>query len=118
MFNSIVAAARRKIGKGPEWKWCHMEVLEPEGYLVELGIPKTYRSGKNKGRDDWRGVKCVRCYVSPKEEHEECLLYELETGNCYNCEGTGESIVQVSIRRGDTEKRPCCLCGGTGKRRE
>lgn len=80
--------------------------------------PKT--KGPNKGRPNWkngdRNTKFV-CII-PVSEHEQWLkTWELKTGKCSGCEGTGKALAQWSVIKG-SEYRECSKCKGTGLKNE
>jgi hypothetical protein len=55
-----------------------------------------------------------RVCITSADLYNEKVLYEIETGNCCLCQGSGEEIYGYSINVG-TKKRPCPKCNATGK---
>lgn len=111
-FNQI---ARRKLGAGPDWRWCVVQAVgSTDTTLVRGGVPRLKRSGKDKGGTTWRGVTLSDVTVTRDELRSEKANHEASTGECAECFGTGQRLSGWSVEHG-TEYRPCSRCDATGK---
>ena len=114
--------AREKAGMGADWKpWAFeclphhpqpTELVQVTGAVVPL---KTH--GKHAGQPDWnkKDKSTIRTvYITLKDHAEWVKAWEIKTGLCASCEGSGERIVGWSVTEG-CKKRACGKCGATGK---
>jgi len=90
-----------------DWKATHFQV---NGAVAPL-ITK----GKNKGCHNWAKLdkSTLREFVTSIADHERWKSeWEIRTGKCHRCHGTGKTIARVTA----TEKtyRQCTRCKGTG----
>ena len=99
--------------------WKAVGDKETTGYTeMEGGVYKTaYASGKNKGSLNYSkpepGTKAK--VVLPCKVHAAWLLqWEVETGHCHQCHGTGRQNWGWSAAKG-TRHRACDRCNETGR---
>lgn len=119
-FPEIVA--RKKLGRGDDWKWCAFESIGSTDMILKGvadmiitgGVPGKYVSGPRKGQDKWSGVPKDRVIVTQSEVDAAIASYETETGNCHNCGGSAEEWAGWSAVAGN-RYRPCRKCAATGK---
>jgi hypothetical protein len=87
------------------------------GHLVTGAVPfGTYKSGPRKGRprfDHKNTTDRKTVVVSDEDVKTRAERYESETGNCWNCKGTGQVVSGWSAKAG-TRYKACGRCGGTG----
>lgn len=107
------AVARRKLGKGPDWRWCNIRSVGPDGTLVEGGVPRPLKSGSRKGKLTWRDNPLESCVVTCAEVQAARDAYEHETGYCWECQGTKLEFASWSATDG-TKYKQCRRCAGTG----
>lgn len=107
--------ARKKLGQPPEWRWCKFQAIgDTDDCLIEGGIPRPRKSGKLKGLPTWKeSVKSI-CVVTRAEMDQAKAAYELETGNCHSCAGSGQWYSGWSRETGSRFKS-CPRCDATGK---
>lgn len=115
-FNVV---ARKKLGVGIDWIWCKSEVIGEPGvggadFLIEGGVPRTLKSGPNKGKPSWRGVPLLRCVVTKRELVEAQSNYEASTGRCHVCQGAGKQPWGWSATDG-RRYRDCKRCAATSE---
>lgn len=115
-FNVV---ARKKLGVGADWRWCRSEVIGEPGrydadFLIEGGVPRTLKSGPNKGKRSWRNIRLLKCVVTRRDLVEAQARYEESTGLCHVCQGSKQTIAGSSRTEGTTY-RVCSRCGGTGQ---
>jgi len=109
--------ARKKLGVGEGWRWCKSEAIgEPPNheFLIEGGVPKTLKSGPNKGKTSWKGVPLLKCVVTRLDLEKARAQYEATTRTCWQCQGSKQTIASSSRTDGNTY-RECTRCGGTGE---
>lgn len=107
--------ARRKLGVSPEWRWCSLKAIGPDGTLIEGGVPRLLKSGKRKGRNTWRDAILQSCIVTDAEVSAERSSYEDRTGNCWECQGTKQVFHSWTSTEG-ASYRECRRCDGAGLR--
>lgn len=117
----------KKLGAPDGWQWCRIEALgDPkerrrerqfsvmEGY-VHNGA--TFKSGKRKGQPKPRSAVpgTERTFHFTMQDLDDLQRqWEVETGNCFTCEGTGRALAGWSRDTGDRFEN-CHRCGATGK---
>lgn len=107
--------ARRKLGQTPDWKVCVWERIGPDACKLEGGITTPIASGKRKGQPKWgKRSTFLSCVVTDAELKQERAAYEARTGNCSECQGSGQVIKSWSVAEG-VKTRDCTPCGGTGR---
>lgn len=113
----LAVLAKRKAGDLDGWRWASMEVVgkgRDQVFVVEGGVPPLKKTGKNKGRPNWVGVRLEKVVVTPAEVDAEEARYEAEEGRCHKCGGTKQEVWRWTAAGGH-EYRTCGRCGGTGK---
>lgn len=114
--------AERKVGI-PDWKayrWRRMdEGAGPVFDSLVIGcVPNgAYSRGPRKGLPRFTpGVKGTRreVVVSASELIEQARIYVRDTGNCWDCKGSGQEYYGWSKATG-ARYRQCERCGGSGK---
>ncbi|WMC11709.1 hypothetical protein PU634_04920 [Oceanimonas pelagia] len=114
-LNFIEEAARKKLAAPAGWAMSGWErVGDTNDLIVKGGIPYTVKSGTNKGRRSWQGVKLDRAAVTEAETRQAKLDYERDTGNCAVCQGSGKAWAGWDHIDGNRYE-PCQRCGATGK---
>lgn len=117
-FNKTV---ERVHSLSPDWRWfkvdCHNK---PDGYMELVGaVPIGFiKCGPRKGLPKWPPVSaCQTVWIRFGEVEETKRIWEKQTGQCANCEGTGETVWSTSFVAGKTERKmkPCVKCQGSGK---
>jgi hypothetical protein len=106
-------AARRKLGRGEDWKACRWEAMTG-GAMIDGGVPRILKAGPRKGKPTWKGQPIERVLLNEEDCAREVQLYIAETGNCPVCRGTGHEWRGWSRDDGD-RYRPCPRCKATGK---
>ncbi len=91
--------ARKKLGVGHEWRWRTAEQTAVDEFMIEGGVPRTHKSGPEKGQPSWAGVRMLKCRVRKRDLVAVQAAYEGGTGLCYICQG---------------DKQECARCEGTG----
>lgn len=112
IFDSFTKIAREKLNRGDDFSIFKVEKIEG-GFLMEGSEFKLLTRGKNKGKPKWFG-QSVKCICTKQELDAFELNYEVTTGNCYECQGSGETMKSWDAVLGKTYK-PCRKCNGTGK---
>jgi hypothetical protein len=114
-INFLEVAARRKLGLSDAWKSYRWEVVSG-GVIVDGEITTaTYSRGPRKGKPKFTG-KGTRVVVTDAEVKAEEALYVQTTGNCLECQGTGQEFESWTAGVG-IKTRPCRKCEATGKAR-
>lgn len=108
-FDTISAAARAKLGKGPEWRWSDSRVVG-DAYLVKGGVPHRTRAGRMK----WDRRTLDEVILTRADFDAARATYERDTGRCAKCSGTGEWSYGWTKDTGRLVK-PCPRCNATGK---
>lgn len=120
--------AREVLGMPDHWHAYRFEAVRQGGLNAGCNAPVLHTSvtgiccplktrGKNKGHPNYkRGDITTRrtCYITPAMEIEWRAKWEIETGNCINCMGKGQSFKSWHHLTG-TEYQTCPKCEGTGK---
>lgn len=117
-INFLEVAARKKIGEAPEWEVFRWERVDRKNsdksdFIVGGGVPRLLKSGKRKGKKTWRDCEETRVLVSAEDIEQAETDYVKETGNCLNCQGTGEAWAGWSAADGNRFV-PCKRCDATG----
>jgi hypothetical protein len=110
-INDVMDIAAKKSGvKG--WIAYSWERCGPDS-IVTGGVPVgAYKSGPRKGEPRFRGPG-NKIVVSRAEMEATAAAYESETGNCWNCYGTGQ--LPVGWNKADGMSHGTCTrCGGSG----
>ncbi|MBL8911629.1 MAG: hypothetical protein JNM17_13130 [Archangium sp.] len=124
-FFNLFALKTRGVPEG--WRWSSIQAIgdleekdrarmysEMEGYVHD---GTKFKSGKNAGK---RKPGCAvagtkRKFIFTMAEFDTFLRdWEVETGLCHQCEGTGEELAGWSAKDGQS-LRKCTRCFGTGK---
>lgn len=107
--------ARKKLGQPPEWRWCNGQVIgETRDFLVEGGVPRELKSGIRKGLPTWKDAVLSKCVVTDAEIRLAQMDYEIETGKCWECAGSGEKHIRWNHKTGN-QFADCPRCDATGK---
>jgi hypothetical protein len=107
--------ARKLLGLPDEWHWFSLEAKDGGGgrrfTLIKGAIPlRTISRGPRKGQWDWSQRKDEREVIVSDEEHRAFVAaWELETGKCATCGGSGHTLARWSSESG-AEYRPCWKC--------
>jgi hypothetical protein len=117
----IIEAHLRKLHKLPdEFRFYRFSVHPGAGgpviyHELEGGIVPQYQRGPNKGKLNYKKVGSVqRFYVRVEEIKEIDAAWERDQGKCSRCMGEGTIAWKWSKANG-SERKPCPVCGGTGK---
>ena len=108
-FNLTV---QRIHGRSPEWQWCSLDAHDmPEDFIkvggeVPIGV---IARGELKGRPKWPNT-IEHVYVRTRDIEESKRLWQVETGKCSECYGSGEVVCGLP-----RVASPCRSCGGTGR---
>ena len=113
--------ARKRYGMPDRWRWFISEVKNhnlPSAFIMLTGAvcDVKYERGKRKGYDNWKmrdkateAVVPVKFTDIPEIQRE----WELQTGKCANCQGTGKYICGWDHETGVITE-PCKPCSATG----
>lgn len=116
--NWLNVVARKKLGQPPEWRWCKFEMIgDIHDCVVEGGVPRRLKSGEHKGQLTWRDCSITKCVVTQAEHDQAKADYEVETGKCHDCAGSGMWLSGWGCDTGNRFK-PCPRCNVTGKAKE
>ena len=108
------AIAKKKVNGRNGWKWFSWKCIgKTRDLLVKGGLPRIIASGPRKGGDNWRGVPADECVVTEGELDAAIKTYQSETGNCYQCFGSGQSFSRWHHIKG-ISFRACTACNATG----
>lgn len=115
--------ARKILGLPDAWRWISLNA-EDDGrgnfYTVMVGaIPDgvCFKSGKRKGEINWKFRHEERRLLLGHKEHAEFIrAWEVETGKCSKCGGSGQTMVRWTATDGAIDG-PCSACAATGKPR-
>jgi hypothetical protein len=87
----------------------------PVIYELEGGVVPLITRGVNKGKPNWKKRTDVQRFIVKVEEIKKIhAAWEQETRTCSRCMGLGAIFWSWSKANG-SERKPCPLCGGTGK---
>ena len=112
-INHLTEVARRKVGAPSEWEVFAWEMIgDTNDFVVTGGIPRLLTRGPRKGQKTWDGPS-QKAVVTQSELHAEHARYELATGKCGDCFGSGEVFAGWSVSEG-TRMKSCRRCGGSG----
>ena len=76
-----------------------------------------FARGPKAGKPNYRlGTNKRRLSVSSLQAEQWGREYEAETGNCRECEGSGEEVASAGV--GGTLYRSCSRCGGSGEAKD
>ncbi|NTX00030.1 MAG: hypothetical protein HGB35_08930 [Geobacteraceae bacterium] len=102
-------AAWRKVGEIDGWEMCIIEAVTG-GMFITGGIPRMVGNKKK-----WPAKKQMdRILLTRADVEAEESRYELETGGCYVCYGTGQETAGWSAAEG-VRYRECTRCMGVGR---
>lgn len=111
-IRDVFDAAIEKLGING-WKPYRWEAATG-GNIVTGSVPfGVYRSGPRKGQPVFDSTDRKTVVVSDEDVKTRAERYESETGNCWNCKGTGQVVSGWSAKAG-TRYKACGRCGGTG----
>jgi hypothetical protein len=99
-----------------DWQWHTVNSANmPEDYFeIKGAVPiGTISRGPRKGSPKWP-KESQRYFVKWDDFEKLKLDWELETGKCYVCDGTGQELIGSSVSEGD-RYRQCKRCGGSGR---
>lgn len=109
-----LAAKKTAVEGWQAWKWESIT----GGHLVTGEVPNgTYTRGPGKGQPRFGQAGAQhkqRVIVSEAELQAVAAAHEAETGECWDCKGTGKTWAGWSAKEGVTY-RPCKRCGASGK---
>lgn len=114
--------ARDKAGMGDDWSPYSYKCLPEhpqETELVEVigAVAPLKTRGKSKGSHNWdkmdRATKRT-VYITLKEHAEWVKAWEVKTGKCATCRGTGQEWCGWGVTTGARYKE-CTKCQGVGK---
>lgn len=108
--------ARRHLGVAGDWHWFSIEAIDPGAVLVEGAVAPLFTRGPRKGRRNWRrkDASTIRRFVVSAADADAVRgAWELDTGLCHNCSGSGQEFARWSKDHG-TETRACKRCAGSG----
>ena len=120
---NLMAEHARELVKAPEgWDVYRWEAIggskdTPAKLLrVDGAVAPAKTRGKHKGRPDWEAADQASkrtAYFTPEEHAAWRKQWELRTGKCAECAGTGELFQGWHFELGTTYKT-CACCGGLG----
>jgi len=116
MFNDndpLVFGLRKKYSLSTQFKICAWEAMDNHIKITGIATDKKYTTGKRKGKWNYAGKKTVLS-VTQKEIEQFKQDYEVETGMCSKCSGSGQNWQSWNHIIGSTY-RQCNKCGGTGQ---
>ncbi len=107
--------ARRVYSLPTEWRPQIYRSLDSAGFeLIGAAPIGTYTRGPRKGRPKFPPRKQMRSvFITHDQIRQTRHLWELETGLCSHCGGSGQLPSVISIH-GNTYK-PCHWCNATGE---
>ena len=96
------------------WGWFHAEFKgdETHGVFVIRGAVCTerFKRGPRKGRLNWSKRTDEREIIVTRDELQQAkAAWETDTGRCFNCGGTGQTVASVHVS-GERTYRPCKRC--------
>ena len=112
-MSHIERIAKRKLSAPDGWEVCGWERVGADGLIVQGGVPRLLKSGKNKGRRTFRDSAISRVVLTDAEIKEEKARFSQETGKCAECEGSGQEWAGWSAAEGN-RYRTCRACDGSG----
>ena len=111
----VEVVAKKKLNAPDDWSICGWERIgDSNDLIVEGGVTRLLKSGKNKGRRTWLDSVISKCCVTDGEVVNAKREYEAETGNCAICCGTGQACSGWNCDSGHSYIT-CKRCDGTGK---
>lgn len=115
-FNEFV---RRVKGVPVNWQWKSLDGIgasrQDGGFLMKGGIPPLIKSGKRAGEPNWSKATDQRSFLVTFRELDEFVArWEIETGRCSKCQGSGEEVCGWSRDHG-AQHRCCSKCSGSGR---
>jgi hypothetical protein len=111
--------ARELAAMPMEWKAYELKCFPPGEdelicFIVRGAVVPLKTRGKNKGHPDWKNMESATArtlYIKPDEHWPWLMDYEARTGQCFNCQGTGEEVAGWSVTKG-VKHRTCSRCTG------
>jgi hypothetical protein len=94
------------------WKACGWEKVGDDSIVTGSVPTGTYRSGPRKGRPKFAGPES-KVIVTRAELEAHAAAHESNTGKCWDCKGSGQTIAGWSKDNG-TRYETCSRCKGTG----
>jgi hypothetical protein len=114
MMPHHTAVGMRKAGSPDGFQFFCWERIGTDALkLTGCVVTRSYAKGPRKGRPCYNG-KRVSVVVTDAEAEAERTRYELETGQCGECMGSGQVFRSWSVDEG-TKTRPCDVCGASGR---
>ena len=114
----IYAIAARKVHNLPaSWQPVIYGCLDRGlGFYLIGAVPiGTFSRGPRKGQPKFPPKnKLQQVVISADEKKQAQIEWEIETGFCSHCGGSGKQVKSISIKEGTTY-RDCVACNGTGK---
>jgi len=124
MMDMLSEHAREMLGMPPEWSAYYFKAIghssvESNTKLIQVkgAVAPLITRGKHKGAPNWRKSDKTterEVFFTPGEHDEWCRQWEVRTGKCSKCMGSGKVFARWSITEG-TSYKPCSTCNGTGK---
>jgi len=114
-IGDVNGVAIKKVGI-PGWIPYRWQAADGGDCIVHGCIPGgVFTRGPRKGQYNFAHKTQERIIVVTHDEVQAAAVaYETETGNCWDCKGTGQEFAGWSVKEG-TKTRPCRRCNGTGK---
>lgn len=106
-----IAARKRAVERWCPYLW---ERVGADSIVTGAVPLRYYSKGKRKGEPDLTGAISERVVVTRAEIDQAAADYERETGQCWDCKGSGQIQVGYSTATGAVHEA-CARCGGTGK---
>jgi hypothetical protein len=91
-----------------QWQWRTSTFING-GFILSGSVMTISKSGKKKFNKPYD-----KCIITDSDIILAKNIYELETGNCADCEGSGREWAGYSAESGKITK-PCKKCNETGK---
>lgn len=106
-----IAARKRAVERWYPYLW---ERVGADSIVTGAVPLRYYSKGKRKGEPDLTGAISERVVVTRAEIDQAAADYERETGQCWDCKGSGQIQVGYSTATGAVHEA-CARCGGTGE---
>lgn len=122
MIDFFELAAREKAHLPETWRVFHWQVLGHArvtlGYRLVGAVAPPKTRGKYKGKPNFDKLdkSTIRDVILLKAEYDSFVArWEVETGNCSRCQGSGQESAGWNVTDGPAY-RPCSQCGATGRK--
>lgn len=109
--------ARHKLGMPETWQPYRYEHVDPDIVLITGMVAPLRTSGRDKGYPNFRkGDRTTerKTGFSTQEHFQFQRAWELRTGKCANCIGSGK-VIAAAHADGTRAYRQCDRCEGSGK---